>query len=90
MYLNLADVVSLSYFVGIFNAVKSYDVEPTSSPREGVLRIVIALKNGSSSVGFEPASLRSNGKHVNHYTTESDIQTYITYSCEKRGYIIQD
>jgi hypothetical protein len=33
----------------------------TSSPKEGVLRIFIGLKNLSSSAGFEPASLGSNG-----------------------------
>jgi hypothetical protein len=36
-----------------------------------VLRILIAFKNPFSSAGFEPASLGSNGKHANHWTTES-------------------
>jgi hypothetical protein len=49
----------------------------TSSRNEGVLRIFIALTNPSSSVGFEPAKLGSNGKHVNHYTTEDDSRRNI-------------
>jgi hypothetical protein len=44
----------------------------TSSPKEGVLRIFIALEHPSPSAGSESVSLRSNGKHVNHYTTEND------------------
>jgi hypothetical protein len=42
----------------------------TSPPKEVVLRIFIALKNPSSSAGFEAANLGSSGKHANHYTTE--------------------
>jgi hypothetical protein len=42
----------------------------TSSQKEVVLRIFIALKNPSSSAGFEPANSGSNGKHANHYTTK--------------------
>jgi hypothetical protein len=42
----------------------------TSSPKEGVLRIFISLKNPMPSAGFEPANLGSNGKHATHYTTE--------------------
>jgi hypothetical protein len=34
------------------------------SPKEVVLRIVIAIKNPSSSAGSEPANLGSNGKHA--------------------------
>jgi hypothetical protein len=45
----------------------------TSSSREVVLRIFVSLKNTSSSAGFEPAVLGSNGSHSNHYTTEGDI-----------------
>jgi hypothetical protein len=37
----------------------------TSPPKEGVLRIFIALRNLSSSAGYEPANLGSNGKHAN-------------------------
>jgi hypothetical protein len=31
----------------------------------------ISLKNPSLLTGFEPANLASNGKQVNHYTTEA-------------------
>jgi hypothetical protein len=34
-------------------------------PKEVVLLIFIALKNPSSSAGFEPANLEYNGKHAN-------------------------
>jgi hypothetical protein len=37
----------------------------TSHPKEGVMRIFIALKNFA---GFEPAAFGSIGKHTNHYT----------------------
>jgi hypothetical protein len=50
----------------------------TSSPKEVVLRIFIALKNPSLSAGFEPASLESNCKHDNYYTTENDEVSFIT------------
>jgi hypothetical protein len=36
----------------------------TSLPKKVVLRIFITLKNPSSSDGFEPAILGSNGKYV--------------------------
>jgi hypothetical protein len=36
----------------------------TSVPKEVVLRIFVALKNPSSSAGFEPTSLGSSGKHA--------------------------
>jgi hypothetical protein len=35
-------------------------------PKEVVLRIFIALKNPSSSAGFEPMNFRYNGNHDNH------------------------
>jgi hypothetical protein len=38
----------------------------TSHPKKDVLRILIALKNPSSSVGNEPATFESNGKHASH------------------------
>jgi hypothetical protein len=38
----------------------------TSPPKEGALRIFIALKNPSFSAGFEPANLGSKGNHDNH------------------------
>jgi hypothetical protein len=45
-----------------------------SHPKEGVLRICIALKNPSPRPGFKPATLGSSGKHTNHYTTEATTQ----------------
>jgi hypothetical protein len=42
----------------------------TSPPKEGVLRIFIAVKNSSALAGIEAANLGSNGKHTSHYTTE--------------------
>jgi hypothetical protein len=53
-----------------------------SPPKEVVLRIFIALKNPSLSVGFEPANLESNGKLDNHYTlrtTSVKLTVSITY-----------
>jgi hypothetical protein len=44
----------------------------TSLSKEVVLRIFIAVKNPSSSAGYEPTNLGSNGKHANHETTEGD------------------
>jgi hypothetical protein len=35
-------------------------------PKEGVLRIIKARKNPSSSAGFEHANLGYDGKHANH------------------------
>ena len=36
----------------------------TSPPKDGVLRIFFALKNPTSSAGFEPANLGSKGQHA--------------------------
>jgi hypothetical protein len=44
----------------------------TSSPKEGVQRIFIALENPLSSAGIEPANLGSSGNLAGHYTTEDD------------------
>jgi hypothetical protein len=44
----------------------------TSSYKEGVLWICIALKNPWPTVGFEPMNLGSNSKHADHYTTKGD------------------
>jgi hypothetical protein len=44
----------------------------TYPPKEGVPRIFIALKNPSSSAGYEPTNLGSKDKHAKHYTTEDD------------------
>jgi len=35
----------------------------TSPPKEGVVRIFFALKNPTSSAGFEPANLGTKGQH---------------------------
>jgi hypothetical protein len=38
----------------------------TSPPKKVVLRILITIKNPSTSVGIEPAHLGSSGEHANH------------------------
>jgi hypothetical protein len=38
-----------------------------------VLRILIALKNPSPWLGFEPATFGSSGQHANHYTTKLTV-----------------
>jgi hypothetical protein len=43
----------------------------TSHPKEGVLRIFIALKNPLPWLGSNPQPLRSSGKYTNHYTTKA-------------------
>jgi hypothetical protein len=55
----------------------------TSHPKEGVLRMFIALKIHRVS-RFEPANLRSSGKHTNHYTTEA---TWSDVTCAATGQI---
>jgi hypothetical protein len=54
----------------------------TPHPKEGVLRIFIALKNPSPWPGFEPATLGSSSKHTNHYITEV---TYLSLSSTGTG-----
>jgi hypothetical protein len=60
----------------LLNAVKSY-MGPsrfTSHPKEGVLRIFIALKNPWPAApwpGFEPATFGSSSQHTNDYTTKA-------------------
>jgi hypothetical protein len=49
----------------------------TCPPKERVLRISIALKNPSSSAGYEPANFGFSGRHVNFYTTEENTETYV-------------
>jgi hypothetical protein len=55
------------------------------SPKEVMIRIFIIIKNPSSSTGFEPANLRSNGKHATHLIAEGDIslgsQCVMCHSC---------
>jgi hypothetical protein len=46
-------------------------------PKEGVLRIFIALKNPSLSARFVSAKLGSNDMNANHYTTEDDMMVMI-------------
>jgi hypothetical protein len=51
----------------IIRKILQYEADGFTSPqKEGVLRIFIALKHPSSSVGFEPANIGSNDKHDNH------------------------
>jgi hypothetical protein len=49
----------------------------TSHPKEGVLRIFIAIKKFIALVAFEPASFGSSGKHTNHYATETTFRSDI-------------
>jgi hypothetical protein len=44
----------------------------TSLPKEGVLRIFIALKNPLFSTVFETVNRKSNGQHANQQTTEDN------------------
>jgi hypothetical protein len=44
-----------------------------SHPKEGVMRIFIAIKNLSPWPGLNPATFESSGKHTNHYTTKATI-----------------
>jgi hypothetical protein len=50
----------------------------TSPPKEVVVRNFIALKNLSSSVGFESSKLGSNDKHDNYQTTEGDKEVQLS------------
>jgi hypothetical protein len=43
-------------------------------PKERVLRIFVSLKKSIALCRFEPANLRSNGKHANDYTTDDDYK----------------
>jgi hypothetical protein len=54
----------------------------TSHPKEGVLRIFIALKNPSPWPGSSLRPLGPVAKHTNHYTTKEAIQTRIDYITE--------
>jgi hypothetical protein len=44
----------------------------TTPPKEGVLRIFVALKNPLLSAGFKPSILGPNGKHAKYHTTEDN------------------
>jgi hypothetical protein len=72
MVVNFAHEVSLFIPVGFFNMpynLTTWDCR-LYVPSEGSLATdFVALKNPSSSAGFEPENLESNGKYANHYTT---------------------
>jgi hypothetical protein len=55
----------------------------TSPPKEGVLRISIALKTPSSSAGFELANPGYNSKHNNHYTMNKFLKDSVVYIAQK-------
>jgi hypothetical protein len=61
----------------------------TSLPKEGVLRIFIALKNPSSSARFEPENSGLNDKHDNHYTTDGDPSAESVYLFVRRNSAIR-
>jgi hypothetical protein len=42
-----------------------------SIQEEGVLRILITLKNPLPWTGFEPVTFGSSGQHTNYYTTKA-------------------
>jgi hypothetical protein len=71
-------------------------MDPTAipPPKKAVLRIFIALKNPSLSVGFGPANLCSNGEHANNYTTEDDFTSYfrvplLNYTDSKQNIVLR-
>jgi hypothetical protein len=56
----ILSIQCLKYLKGYLHAVKSYDMGPsrfTTHPKEGVLRIFIALKNPSPWPGLNPRPL---------------------------------
>jgi hypothetical protein len=54
------------------HAVQSYDMGPSAfSTKEVVLRIIIAVKNPSSSAGFESVNPGSSVKHTNYQITDA-------------------
>jgi hypothetical protein len=50
----------LLHAINLRNGIHSF----TSLSKEGVLRILFALKNPTASAGFEPANLVSKGQHA--------------------------
>jgi hypothetical protein len=54
----------------LYRKILRHGTDGFTSPKEGVLRICIALKNPSPSAGFELADLGFNSKHANHCTNE--------------------
>jgi hypothetical protein len=78
---NFVYEISLFIHVGGFNLRKILRLGAdgfTSPPKEVVQRFFVVTKYPSSSTGFKPAKLGSNGKHVSHYTSESDLLFAIT------------
>jgi hypothetical protein len=67
MAVNFAEEISLSYSVGLFNMPSNLTTwgKRFYFPSEGELRTFIALKNLSSSAGFELANLGSNASTIN-------------------------
>jgi hypothetical protein len=58
---------SISFIlVGFFNILQHGTNRFTFPLKEVKLQIFNALKNPSSSAGFDPENLGSNGKHANH------------------------
>jgi hypothetical protein len=67
--MNFADGVSVSYFACFFDMLQNITTPAdgfTSSPKEVMRLIFIALKSSLSSAGLEPANLGSSGKYCNH------------------------
>jgi hypothetical protein len=57
------------------HVLKSDDLGPVvllPPQKEDALLIFITHKNPIMSGGFEPAKLGSDGRHANHYTTETN------------------
>jgi hypothetical protein len=71
---NFVYQVFLLYCRDLSQAAESYDMDRRlySLPKEVKLRFLIALKNASSSPGFERANLGSNGRYDRHWITDDD------------------
>jgi hypothetical protein len=50
----------LLHAVNLRHGIQSF----TSLPKEGVLRVIFAMKNPTASAGFEPANLGSKGQQA--------------------------
>jgi hypothetical protein len=58
--------------------MKNSDMGPAfllQTPKEGVLRICIALENPLSWAGFKPEKFGYSGKRTNHYTSKDKNST---------------
>jgi hypothetical protein len=70
----LRNLFSYLYGFSTCRTILWYGTDALNSlPKQGLLRIFNTIKNPSSSVGFEPANLGSNGNHANHQNTESNL-----------------